>query len=108
MNSPTCYMQAMMQQMGGMGGMGGMDPYGGYGGSGGYGGGAPPPKEAAILNSHEEIEEFLDDCGVETLDKIQNFMSAAPRLNYKLVYTNSSGKERVIELTSLTDFFMLR
>jgi hypothetical protein len=58
--------------------------------------------------SLKEIEEFLDDCGVETLDKIQNFMSAAPRLNYKLVYTNSSGKERVIELTSLTDFFMLR
>ncbi len=58
--------------------------------------------------SLKEIEEFLDDCGVETLEKIQNFMSNAPRLLHKLTYTNSSGKERVIELTSLTDFFTLR
>jgi hypothetical protein len=45
---------------------------------------------------------------VETLEKIQNFMAAAPRLHHKLSYTNSSGNERVIELTSLTDFFTLR
>ena len=58
--------------------------------------------------SLKEIEEFLDDCGVETLDKIQKFMSEAPRLYHKLTYTNANGKERVIELTSLTDFFTLR
>jgi len=58
--------------------------------------------------SLKEIEEFLDDCGVDTLDKIQKFMSEAPRLYHKLTYTNATGKERVIELTSLTDFFTLR
>ena len=58
--------------------------------------------------SLKEIEEFIDDCGIETLGKIQSFMSNAPRLYHKLTYTNSNGKERVIELTSLTDFFTLR
>lgn len=58
--------------------------------------------------SLKEIEEFLDDCGVETLNKIEKFMSSAPRLYHKLIYNNSNGKERVIELTSLTDFFTLR
>lgn len=58
--------------------------------------------------STKELEEFLDDCGVDTLEKIQKFMSRAPRLYHKLTYTNENGKERVIELTSLTDFFTLR
>jgi hypothetical protein len=58
--------------------------------------------------SLKELEEFLDGCGVETLEKIQNFLSQTPRLYHKLTYTNETGKERVIELTSLTDFFTLR
>lgn len=58
--------------------------------------------------SIKELEEFLDDCGVDTLDKIQKFMFQAPRLYHKLTYTNENGRERVIELTSLTDFFTLR
>lgn len=58
--------------------------------------------------SLKEIEEFLDDCGVETLEKIQQYMSNAPRLYHQLKYVNSNGNERVIELTSLTDFFTLR
>lgn len=56
----------------------------------------------------KEIEEFLDDCGVTILENIQDFMSQTPRLYHKLSYTNKNGKERVIELTSLTDFFTLR
>lgn len=58
--------------------------------------------------SLKELEEFLDDCGVTTLEKIQEFMSQSPRLYHKLTYMNKNGKERVIELTSLTDFFTLR
>lgn len=58
--------------------------------------------------STKELEEFLDDCGVDTLDKIRSFMTQAPRLYHKLTYTNENGRERVIELTSLTDFFTLR
>lgn len=58
--------------------------------------------------SAKEIEEFLDDCGIATFEKIQTFMSSAPKLYHKLTYTNASGKDRAIELTSLTDFFTLR
>ena len=58
--------------------------------------------------SMKEIEEFLDNCGVAILEKIQDFMSQTPKLYHKLSYTNRNGKERVIELTSLTDFFTLR
>lgn len=58
--------------------------------------------------SDKEIEEFLDDCGVQTFEKIQQFMTNIPRLYYKIEYKNSNGKDRVIELTSLADFFTLR
>lgn len=58
--------------------------------------------------SIKELEQFLDDCGVMVFNKIQAFMSNAPRLYHKLTYTNANGRERVIELTGLTDFFTLR
>ena len=54
-----------------------------------------------------ELESFLDDCGLKTFEKIQAFMAKAPRLYHKIEYKNRNGKERVIELTSLTDFFTL-
>lgn len=56
----------------------------------------------------QEIEEFLDSCGFDTFEKVQKFMASVPRLYHRLEYTNSNGKDRVIELTSLTDFFTLR
>ena len=55
----------------------------------------------------EEIEEFLNDVSIETFDKIRSFMTNVPKLYYKLQYKNKNGNERVIELTSLADFFML-
>jgi hypothetical protein len=55
-----------------------------------------------------ELETFIDECGVNTFEKIQDFMRAAPRLYHKLTYTNANGNERVIELIGLTDFFTLR
>jgi hypothetical protein len=55
----------------------------------------------------EEIEQFLDECGIETFEKIQMFMSNVPKLHHKLEYTNKNGNNRVIELTTLTDFFTL-
>lgn len=57
--------------------------------------------------TNKDVEEFLDDCSVATLEKIQAFMSNTPRLYHKLEYKNANGKDRVIELTSLTDFFTL-
>jgi len=57
--------------------------------------------------SKEEVEQFLDDCGIETFEKVQMFMSNVPKLYHKLEYKNKNGNQRVIELTSLTDFFTL-
>lgn len=58
--------------------------------------------------TREEIESFLDEVGIETFEKIQAFLTKLPRLYYKLEYTNKNGNVRVIELTSLADFFTLR
>lgn len=55
----------------------------------------------------EEIETFLDDVGINVYEKIQTFMYDLPKLYYKLQYTNKNGNERIIELTSLSDFFTL-
>ena len=55
----------------------------------------------------EELEEFLNDVSVDVFEKIQSFMSNVPRLYHKLEYKNKNGNNRVIELTSLTDFFTL-
>lgn len=57
--------------------------------------------------SKQEIETFLDDVGVEVYDKIRSFMFSVPKLYHKLEYKNKNGNDRVIELTSLTDFFTL-
>jgi len=55
----------------------------------------------------EDIEEFLNQVGVNTYQEIVKFMENTPKLNHTLEYTNSSGTPRTIELTTLTDFFTL-
>jgi hypothetical protein len=55
----------------------------------------------------EEIETFLDDVGVDVFEKIQMFIMNMPKLYHKLEYKNKNGNQRVIELTSLADFFTL-
>ncbi len=57
--------------------------------------------------SKEEIEEFLNDVSVEVFDKIRTFMTNVPKLYYKIEYKNRNGNDRIIELTSLADFFIL-
>ena len=55
----------------------------------------------------EEIEEFLNDLSVDIFEKIQAFMNNVPKVYHKLEYKNKNENNRVIELTSLTDFFTL-
>ena len=55
----------------------------------------------------EEIESFLDQLGVTTYQNIVKFMESTPKLFHKLEYKNANGKDRVIELTTLSDFFTL-
>lgn len=55
----------------------------------------------------EELETFLDDVGVDVFEKIQAFMSNVPKVFHRLEYKNKNDNVRVIELTSLSDFFTL-
>ena len=53
----------------------------------------------------EEVNEFLDSLDINTFNKIRDFFSSIPKMYYKIEYTNSLGNNRVIELTTLSDFF---
>jgi hypothetical protein len=57
--------------------------------------------------SKQEMEDFLNDLDVDVFEKIQAFMSKMPKLYHRIEYKNKNEKDRVIELTSLADFFML-
>lgn len=58
--------------------------------------------------SRKELSEYLESLDVKTFEKVRDFMMNQPQLNYKIIYNNSKGNARTIELTSLTDFFTLR
>ena len=58
-------------------------------------------------STEEELEEFIDSLNVKVFEEFQKFFESMPRLYYKIEYTNSMGTERVIELTTLDDFFTL-
>ncbi len=53
------------------------------------------------------LKTWIDSLDVKTYGKINDFLTKLPSLNYELKYTNENGKERVITLSTLTDFFQL-
>lgn len=53
----------------------------------------------------EELNAWLEDLDLQTFRKIKEFFDDLPKLYHKIEYTNSKGKVRLIELTTLTDFF---
>jgi hypothetical protein len=55
----------------------------------------------------KELLEWIDSLDVETFNKIRAFFDNLPQMNYKLEYTNSLGNQRTIELSTLSDFFIL-
>lgn len=55
----------------------------------------------------EEVDEFVQSLDTKAFKKIQDFFSTMPKLYYEVKYVNSIGKEKVIPLTSLNDFFTL-
>lgn len=57
--------------------------------------------------SAEETDEFLSSLDVKTFKKIEEFFTTMPKLYHEVRYTNSLGKEKVIPLTTLSDFFTL-
>jgi hypothetical protein len=102
----------MMRQMG-MGGVG-EDPYGDMHPYGGGMGDTPPPKEATILNSQEEIDAFLLADGGDSAvlgyfetpaqaEELEIFKEVAQTLgrSHRFAYTT---EEEVIESAKLSDF----
>lgn len=57
--------------------------------------------------SEQEIDEFVQNLDVNSLEKMLEFFKTMPRLHYEVKYTNSLNQERVIPLNTLTDFFTL-
>lgn len=57
--------------------------------------------------SKEELDEFFDSLTIDTFEKIKTFFENLPKMYYKLDYKNSLGEDRIIELSSLSDFFIL-
>lgn len=55
----------------------------------------------------KELLEWIDGLDVETFNKIRAFFDNLPQMYYKLEYTNSLGNARTIELSTLSDFFIL-
>lgn len=55
----------------------------------------------------EELDEFVQSLDVNAFKNIQEFFTSMPKLYYEVKYTNSLGKEKVIPLTTLNDFFTL-
>lgn len=53
----------------------------------------------------EELLEFVNSLDVKTYESVRNFLSSMPYIKYSIKYTNELGKEKVINLTTLTDFF---
>jgi hypothetical protein len=53
----------------------------------------------------QELAEWIDALDIETFNKIRAFFENLPRMYYKLEYENSKGNKRVIELSTLSDFF---
>jgi hypothetical protein len=58
--------------------------------------------------SKEELIDFINLIDIKSFEKINQFLSNAPKLMHVINYKNSLGNDRKIELSSLNDFFMLR
>lgn len=56
--------------------------------------------------SDKELGEFVDSLDVNTFDKIREFFEKIPRMRHVINYKNKMGNDRVIELSSIKDFFM--
>lgn len=57
--------------------------------------------------SEQEIDEFVQNLDVNSLERVLEFFKTMPKLHYEVKYTNSLNQERVIPLNTLTDFFTL-
>lgn len=54
-----------------------------------------------------DLTAFLEQLDLKTYDKLIDFVTDLPKLNYVIEYTNSKGTKRSIVFDSLNDFFPL-
>lgn len=57
--------------------------------------------------TEEDLKTFLENLDLKTYDKLIDFVSNLPKMNYVIEYTNSKGTKRTIVFDSLNDFFPL-
>ena len=60
---------------------------------------------SATEYTDEQLQEWINDLDIKTFERVREFFEGAPRVYYKIEYTNANGDERIIELNSLNDFF---
>lgn len=53
-----------------------------------------------------QYDEFIENLPIPVFNKMKEFVNNLPGLYHKITYTNGAGNERVIELTSVIDFFI--
>lgn len=53
----------------------------------------------------QELSDWIDALDIDSFNKIRAFFDNLPQMYYKIEYENSLGNKRVIELTTLSDFF---
>jgi len=59
------------------------------------------PKNSSV----QEIDQFVDSIPSKQFEKINKFFDEQPSMKYEIKYKNSSGEEKEIFLTTLSDFF---
>lgn len=57
--------------------------------------------------SEEDLASFIEDMSIEAFEQFKGFLENMPKLYHKIEYKNKLDHDRVIELTSLKDFFTL-
>lgn len=55
--------------------------------------------------SQEDLKKWVAQLDVKVYEKIRKFYENVPSMRYDIKYTNSLGKEKLITLSSLFDFF---
>jgi hypothetical protein len=63
-------------------------------------------KETIVRPTKVEATEFIDNVPLKVKKAIRDFMDSDPSMKYTIAYTNTKGTDRVINLSSLADFFI--
>jgi hypothetical protein len=62
-------------------------------------------KDVLIMMTDEEKVEFLNSLDIKSYNKMKEFITSIPVLEYTIYWTNSLGKKKFFIFNSLKDFF---